>query len=319
MNDAMAHAAHGHDHHRAAGTTPLIVVLALTTAWTAAEIVGGVLSGSLALVADAVHMVSDNLSLALALIAIWLARRPATPDRTFGFRRGEILAALANGVGLVLVAAWVGYEAIRRLGDPPDVLGGWMLAIAGVGMGVNLLAVGVLSRSNRESLNVEAAFRHVVADLLGSVGVVVAAVVILATGWNLADPLVSLAVAVLILLSARDVLRESTGILMEATPGGIDAREVEREIVSVVGVASVHDLHVWTITSGFDALSAHVLVGRGEDCHRLRREVERILQARFGIEHTTLQVEHVADHLVTLDRGGRSLRLRSGRSDGAAQ
>jgi cobalt-zinc-cadmium efflux system protein len=294
-----AHAGHDHDHRSASGRA-LAIVLALTLGWTVVEIVGGVLTGSLALLADAGHMVSDNLSIALALGAIWLAGRPATPRRTFGYRRAEILAALGNGLALVLVAGWVAFEAIRRLGDPPEVLGGWMLAIAVVGAVVNLLCVGVLARSGRGTLNLEAAFRHVVADLLGSVGVIVAAVFVLVAGWDVADPLVSLVISVLIGWSAWGVLRDSTAILMEATPGGIDARAVEQAIVSVPGVASVHDLHIWTITSGFEALSAHVLVGRGEDCHGLRRVVEGVVHDTFGIDHTTLQVDHAVEVLVQL-------------------
>ena len=208
-----------------------------------------------------------------------------------------------NGLTLVLVSGWIVWEAIDRLDERPDVLGGWMLAVAAIGLAVNALAALILLRSGRESLNVEAAFRHVLADLLGSVGVLVAALVIVATGWTLVDPLVSLAIAVLIVASAWGVLRDSTAILMEQTPTRIDADAVARAIVDVPGVTSVHDLHVWTITSGFDALSAHVLVGRGEDCHALRRDVERALAESFGITHTTLQVDHdAADALLELRR-----------------
>ncbi|HEY7379619.1 MAG TPA: cation diffusion facilitator family transporter [Gaiella sp.] len=296
------HEGHAHDH-REAGARALLVVLALTTAYTVAEVVAGWLTGSLALLADAGHMLSDDLSIGLALLAIWLARRPATHRRSFGFKRAEILAAFLNGLALVLVSIWIVVEAVGRLSDPPEVLGGWMLAVALGGVAVNVLAFAILLRSARESLNVEAAFRHVVADLLASVGVVVAAVVILVTGWTKVDPLVSLAIAVLVLWSAWAVLRDSSQILLEATPSGVDAREVERAIVAVPGVHSVHDLHIWTITSGFDALSAHVLVARGDDCHARRLEIERMLARRFGIDHTTLQVDHAAGELIQIERG----------------
>ena len=249
---------------------------------TVVEVVGGVLTGSLALLADAGHLFSDSFAIGLALGAIVLARRPSTPSRSFGFQRAEILAAFVNGLTLVLVSGWIVWEAIDRLDERPDVLGGWMLAVAAIGLAVNALAALILLRSGRESLNVEAAFRHVLADLLGSVGVLVAALVIVLTGWTLVDPLVSLAIAVLIVASAWGVLRDSTAILMEQTPTRIDADAVARAIVDVPGVTSVHDLHVWTITSGFDALSAHVLVGRGEDCHALRRDVERVLAEPSG-------------------------------------
>ncbi len=256
---------------------------------------GGILTGSLALLADAAHMLSDNVSLALALFAVWLAGKPTTPERTYGFKRAEVLAALANGVTLVAVSIWIFYEAYRRFSDPPSVLGGWMLAIGLVGLLVNLAAGALLFRARSGNLNVEAAFRHVFADLLGTVGVIAAAVTILVTGWLAADPLVSVLIGVLILASSWTILRDSTTILLEAAPRGIDVRNVGERLAQAPGVVEVHDLHVWTITSGFPALSAHVLVGRGEDCHGRRRELEWLLQEEFGIEHTTLQVDHVRD------------------------
>lgn len=294
----------GHDHgERAATSRALGLALALTAAYTATEVVGGILTGSLALLADAAHMLSDNVALALALLAVWLARRPATPERTFGFKRAEVLVALANGVTLVALAIWIVVEAVRRLDDPPEVLGGWMLAIAVAGIAVNLAAGGILLRARTGSLNVEAAFRHVLADLLGSVGVAVAALVVLATGWLEADPVVSLLIAALVLASAWTILRDSTGILLEAAPKDIDTRAVGERLARAPGVVEVHDLHIWTITSGFPALSAHVLVGRGEDCHGRRRELERVLAEEFGIEHTTLQVEHAGDGDVLVELG----------------
>jgi cobalt-zinc-cadmium efflux system protein len=287
--------AHDHDHARVESRRALAVALVLTASYTLVEVVGGVLAGSLALLADAVHMLSDNVALALALVAAWLATKPSTPERTYGYKRAEVLAALANGVMLVALAIWIFVEAAMRLRDPGDVLGGWMLAIALLGIVVNVAAGLVLSRARNHSLNVEAAFRHVFADLLGSMGVAVAGIVILATGWVEADPLVSILIGVLVLLSTWSILRDSTAILLESTPRGIDADALGQRLASAPGVVEVHDLHVWTITSGFMALSAHVLVSPGEDCHGRRRELERLLRDEFGIEHTTLQVDHAVD------------------------
>jgi cobalt-zinc-cadmium efflux system protein len=284
-----------HDHASVASRRALSVALALTAAYTVVEVVGGVLAGSLALLADAVHMLSDNVALALALLAAWLATKPATTERTYGYKRAEVLAALANGVLLVALAIWIFVEATLRLRDPGDPLGGWMLAIAVVGILVNVGAGIVLWGARSHSLNVEAAFRHVFADLLGSVGVAVAGVVILATGWVEADPLVSILIGILVLVSTWSILRDSTEILLESTPRGIDAGGLGRRLAGAPGVVEVHDLHVWTITSGFPALSAHVLVRPGEDCHGRRRELERVLLDEFGIEHTTLQVDHAGD------------------------
>jgi cobalt-zinc-cadmium efflux system protein len=289
----MSHA-HQHDD-RAASRRALAWALALTTGFTIAEVVGAVLTGSLALLADAAHMLSDDLSLGLALFASWLAARPATAKRSFGYQRAEILAALANGVTLVLISIWIFYEAARRLDDPPEVLGGWMLLVATAGLLVNLAAAHILSRDQGESLNVSAALRHVLADVAGSVGVIVAALIILLTGWRYADPLVSVAIGLLILGSSWGIIRDSVRILLEATPAGIDSEEVGRRMAAVPGVREVHDLHIWTITSGFPALSAHVLVGRGDDCHARRRDIERLLHDDFHIEHTTLQVDHEHD------------------------
>jgi len=286
---------HGHDHGRVESRRALTIALVLTASYTVVEVVGGILAGSLALLADAVHMLSDNVALGLALVAAWLATKPATPERSYGYKRAEVLAALANGVTLVALSIWIFVEAAMRLRDPGDVLGGWMLAIALVGLAVNLAAGIVLMRSRSHSLNVEAAFRHVVADLLGSLGVAIAGVVILTTGWVEADPLVSILIGVLVLASAWSILRDSTEILLESTPRGIDAAALGRRLASAPGVVEVHDLHVWTITSGFPALSAHVLVRPGEDCHGRRRELELLLHDEFGIEHTTLQVDHAGE------------------------
>lgn len=257
-----------------------------------AEVVGGLLTDSLALLADAGHMLSDSFSLFLALGAVALAARPVTAKRTFGFKRAEILAALINGVLLVVVSVWIIVEAIRRIGDPPDVLGGWMLAVAVTGLLVNLIAAWVLYRSGGESLNVKAALRHVLADVAGSVGVIVAALIILTTGWELADPIVSIVISVLIAASAWSILRDSVDVLLEAAPPGMDTERIGWAMAGVQGVEQVHDLHVWQITSGMPMLSAHVLVGPDTDCHSTRSDLEALLRREYEIEHTTLQVEH---------------------------
>ena len=289
---------HEHPHERSRGEShrALVLVLALTATFTVAEVVGGLLTGSLALLADAGHMLSDTLSLGLALFAAWLAGRPATPERSFGYQRAEILAALFNGVTLVAISIWIFIEAYSRLREPPEVLGGWMLAVAALGLLVNAVGALILSRSEGDNLNVQGALRHVIADALGSVGAIVAALVIVLTGWRYADPLVSVAIGLLILASSWSLLRDSINILLEATPRSIDAEEVGRRMVGAEGVVEVHDLHIWTITSGFPALSAHVLVSQSEDCHARRRDLEKLLAHEYGISHTTLQVDHVGDH-----------------------
>jgi cobalt-zinc-cadmium efflux system protein len=286
---------HAHQHSRARSRRALGLVLLLTATYMVVELVAGLLTGSLALLADAGHMLGDVGALGLALGAAWLASRPATPDRSFGFQRAEILAALVNGLVLVAIAIWVFVEAIARLDDPPEILGGWMLLVALVGLAVNVVAASILMRAAGESLNAQAALRHVFADLASSVGVAIAAIVILATGWEQADPIAGMAIALLILASTWSILRDSVVILLEATPSGIDAREVGRRMAAAEGVVEVHDLHIWTITSGFPALSAHVLVARGDDCHARRLELEQMLAGEFGLEHTTLQVEHVGE------------------------
>jgi cobalt-zinc-cadmium efflux system protein len=284
--------AHAHDERLRGDRRALRLALVLVLAFAAVEAVAGVAADSLALLADAVHMLSDGGSLALALFALWLAGRPATPERSFGFRRAEILAALANGALLVALAIWIFVAAVRRLADPPEVDGRTMIVVGAVGLAVNVAAAGVLRRAGRASLNVRAALRHVLADLLGSAGVVVAGVLVVTFGWQRADPVTSIAVGALVLFSSWGVLREATAILMEQTPSGVDAAAVGRAVAGHPHVVDVHDLHIWTITSGFPSLSAHVLVEPGADCHGIRAELEAVLRERFGLEHTTLQVEH---------------------------
>jgi cobalt-zinc-cadmium efflux system protein len=246
-------------------------------------------------------MLSDSISLGVALVAVRLAQLPPTANRSFGLRRVEVLGALFNGVTLVAIAIWIFIEAIGRLEDPPEVLGGGMLAVALGGVLVNLLAAAVLHRAGATGLNMRAALRHVIADLLGSLGAVIAAVIILASGWLEADPLIGILIGLLILASSWGVLRDSVAVLLEASPRGLDAREVGEAMVSVAGVEEVHDLHVWEVTSGFPALAAHLLVGRADDCHAVRREVESMLHERFGLGHTTLQVDHSGGQLLQIE------------------
>jgi cobalt-zinc-cadmium efflux system protein len=269
-----------------AGALGLIVGLLV------AEIVVGLAASSLALLADAGHMLTDAAALGLALVAASFARRPPGGSWTFGFRRVEILAALANGITLALVGIWIVFEAVRRLVSPPDVDGGLVLALAGAGILVNLAAAALLAGPSRNSLNIRGAFLHVTTDLAAFVGTAVAGALILVTGWNRFDPLASLAVAGLIFWSSAILLRESSRILLEISPGEMPPDEVAEAMLAVPDVVEVHDLHVWTVGSGFPALSAHVLVPPNEDCHGVRRELERLLEDRFGIDHTTLQVDH---------------------------
>ena len=286
---------HEHGPDRTRSTRALAGVLVLTAAYAVLELVGGLLTGSLALLADAGHMAGDVFALALALFAGWLAGRPATLQRSFGYQRAEILAALANGIALVAIAVWIFIEAVDRLADPPEILAGWVLVVALAGLVVNLAGALILAGERVRSLNVRAAFLHVLADLAATVGVICAALVVLATGWRQADAVAGIGIGLIVLASSWTILRDSLSILLEAAPAGIDAAEVGRRMAAAEGVVEVHDLHIWTITSGFPALSAHVLVRSGDDCHSRRRELEQMLEHEFALRHTTLQVDHVGE------------------------
>lgn len=292
--------AHAQGHgHTAADTArgnakALWIALALNAVYTACEALAGFLTDSLALLADAAHNLSDVAALGIALVATLLAARPATPQRSFGYKRAEILSALANGVLLVVVSILIFYESARRLANPEDVAGGWLIVVAGIGIVVNVASGLVLWRQQSDNLNMRAAILHLGGDALASLGVVVAGAIIIATGWLEADPVVSILIGVLILASSWTVLRDAVSILLEEAPRGIDAAEVGRRMAASQGVVDVHDLHIWTITSGFPALAAHVLVRPGEDCHAKRRELESLLRDGYGIEHTTLQVDHAS-------------------------
>ena len=291
--------AHGHHHgldeRRRADRRALAVALALIVAFMGGEIAAGIVAHSLALLADAGHMLTDAAALALALVAASLAGRPPRGRWTFGFSRLEVLAAQANGIALALVGVWIVYSAVRRLVHPSEVRGGLVLATALVGVAVNLGATAALARGRRGSLNVRAAFLHVATDLAAFAATAAAGALVLATGRDRFDPIASLLVAALLLWSSGGLLRESTRIFMEGSPGEVDPTTVGRALVAHPHVVEVHDLHVWTVTSGFPALSAHVLVEQGADCHGLRRELERLLADRFELTHTTLQVDHAPE------------------------
>jgi cobalt-zinc-cadmium efflux system protein len=293
------HARGGHAHHHGGGSLrSLTIALVLNAAYTLVEAIAAIAAGSLSLLADAGHNLSDVVALSVAAGAVLLARRPATPNRSFGFRRAEILAALVNAVSLLVIAIVVFVGAARRFADPPEVPGGWLVVVASLGLLVNALGAAAVFRRDRRDLNLRAAYVHLVGDALGSLGVIVTGVVIVTTGWPYADPIAGALIAVYLVVSSWSVLRESTLVLLEATPRGLDAEEIGRAIAGEPGVVEVHDLHVWQITSGFPSLSAHVLVHEGDDCHAIRRNVELMLGDRFGISHTTLQVDH--EHVARL-------------------
>lgn len=289
------HAHHGHGASADADRRWLAVALALIASFMAVEVVVGIIASSLALLSDAAHMLTDAASIALALFAAQLAARPPSRRYTFGLGRAEILSAQLNGASLLVLAGVIAIEAVRRLFDPPDVEGGLVIVIGVLGGLINVAAAWALSKSERRSLNVEGAMAHVLADLYGSVAAATSGVVIVLTGLGEADGVAALVVALLMLRSGWRLLRDSSRILLEGSPKNIDVDEVGRALARHPGVAEVHDLHVWEVTSGFPALAAHVLVPEGDDCHARRRELEALLHDRFGVEHTTLQVEHEAE------------------------
>jgi cobalt-zinc-cadmium efflux system protein len=289
------------DTRRAENRRRMLIAAAINAGMVAAGVVGGVLTGSLALLADAGHVLSDLGAIGLALAAAGLAARAAGPRRTFGFQRSEVIAALANGLVLVAVAVVIVIAAIGRLGDPPSVEGWGVVALGLVALAGNGAATWVLARGRRDDINLEAVLRHTAADALGALGVVVSGVVLIATGWKPIDPVMAIAIAVLILASSVRLVREPLDVLMEAAPAGLDADAVAKALCSIGGVRGVHELHVWSVTAGFEALAAHVVVAQGEDRDRARREVEFMLRQRYGIKHTTLQMEEEADDSALLD------------------
>ena len=303
---AHAHPAQSPSPHAATDHGKLARTLALILAFIAAEVTIAVVAHSLALLSDAAHMLSDAAAIGLSLVALRLAARPAGGALTFGLKRVEILSAQANGVSLLILAAFITYEAITRLFSPPSVRAGLVLGVALLGVLVNLLAVGMLAGANRDSLNVEGGFRHVLTDLYGFIGTALAAAVIMLTGFQRADPIASLCIAALMARSAYWLLKASGRVFLEAAPEGLDPEAIGRALVAQPCVVEVHDLHVWEVTSGFPALSAHVLVASEDDCHAARRDMEAMLRERFGIDHTTLQVDHAGGELLTIQPSGRA-------------
>jgi cobalt-zinc-cadmium efflux system protein len=283
-----------HDHHRAAGRRGLKIVLALVGTFMVVEFVGGWLANSLALMADAAHMLTDVVAIALALLALYFARRPAPPEKTYGYLRLEILAALLNGVILILISLGVLWEAYRRLRVPAEVETGIMLAVASAGLVVNVTAAAVLHRSAGHSLNVRGAYIHILGDLLGTLGVLTAALVIRTTGWLAADPITSIVVACLILISAYKLVRESVDILLQSVPAHLDLHEIRAALADIPGLDGIHDLHVWTVTSGYYAMSGHAVIDDPARHQPVLEQVHRLMRSRFGIRHVTFQLEHEA-------------------------
>jgi cobalt-zinc-cadmium efflux system protein len=276
----------------------LAIALALTTSFMFVEVVAGLISRSLALLSDAGHMLTDAGALALALVAQNLAARERTERRTFGYRRAEILAALINGTVLGASAIWIIVEAVRRFSEPRQILGGPMLVVAGLGLIINLIAAWLLAHGGHGNINTRAAAAHVASDAAGSVAAMIAAGLVLGFGWNIADPIASIVISLLILWGAWRLVRESVDVLMEGTPAGVDPNALEEVIRTAPGVASLHDLHVWCISDGFPVVTVHVVLdgsGHGTD---VSHAVARRIQERFGIEHVTVQPEPPATKLV---------------------
>ena len=290
---------HGHGHAHGvsedADTRRLGAALGLIVGFMAVEVAVGILAHSLALLSDAAHMLTDAGALLMSLWVIRLVKRPSGGSLTFGLKRSEILSAQANGGTLLVLAGLIVYEGVHRLVSPPPAGGLAILIVALGGIAVNLLATLQLSKANRQSMNIEGSFQHLLTDLIAFIVTAVAGALILATGWTRADGVAALVVAAVMLRSAWGLLRDSGRVLLEAAPEGVDVPEIGRAIAAHPHVASVHDLHVWEISSGFPSLSAHVLVHEGDDCHGIRRELERLLHDRFQIDHTTLQVDHAPD------------------------
>jgi cobalt-zinc-cadmium efflux system protein len=291
---------HGHGHGHGEDARRIGLALALILAFMVAEIVVGVLAHSLVLLSDAAHMLTDAGALAMSLVVLRLAALPAGGNRTFGLRRSEILSAQANGAALLVLAGLIVYTSVRRLVSPPHAGGTAILVVALVGIGVNLLATWQLSGANRRSLNIEGSFQHVLNDLFAFIATAIAGGVILATGWVRADAVAALLVAALMLSASWRLLRDSGRVLLDIAPAGLPVQEIGTAMASHPGVVQVHDLHVWEVTTEFPTLSAHVLVEPGADCHGIRRELETLLLDRFGLEHTTLQVEHASANLVQI-------------------
>ena len=294
------HGTHEHAHDlRGASRRHLTAALVLIVGYMIAEIIGGIISGSLALIADAGHMLADAASIGLALAALHFSARPASARRTFGYRRLEILAALVNAVTLWLIAAWVVYEAYHRFTVMPDVRGDIMLSVGSVGLVVNLVAAWILHRSAGHSVNVEGAYQHVMADLLGSIGVVVSGILVWGFNWRIADPILSVIIGILILVSSWRLLGKVIHVLLQGVPQHVDIGRLCRKMEEVAGVGSIHDLHVWSLASDYDVLTAHVVVDPDvEEMGFIRNRLREIASRDFGIRHVTLQLEDTAEDCI---------------------
>ena len=302
-HDHHGHGHHGHDHsHDLRGTSKrsLAIALILISSFMLAEVVGGVISGSLALLSDAGHMVTDAMSIALALFAMKVADRPPSAERTFGYRRAEVLAAMVNALSLWVIALWVLVEAYHRIRDVPHIEGGLMLVVGILGLFVNVAAAWVLHRSSKHSMNVEGALRHVMADLLGSVAVVISGVVIVIWEWTIIDPILSVVIALLVGHSSWRLTVKVFKVLLEGVPDHIDVYRLCSDIEDVRGVTLLHDIHVWTISSGLEALTAHVLIDPDYegDKEALLRRLKEIPHDKFGIDHVTIQMEETLEGCV---------------------
>lgn len=302
---------HKHDHQHShshgvsadADSKRLTVALALIVGFMVVEVVVGILVHSLALLSDAAHMLTDAGALAMSLVVIRLVRRPAGGNLTFGLKRTEILSAQANGATLLVLAALIVYEGIQRLIAPPQPGGLAIVVVALVGIGVNLLATWQLAKASRQSMNIEGSFQHILTDLFAFIATAIAGAIILFTGFDRADGIASLLIAAIMLRAAYGLLKDSGRVLLEAAPEGMSVKQISEAIAAHSHVDNLHDLHVWEVSSGFPALSAHVLVRPGDDCHAVRRELEQMLDERFGIDHTTLQVDHsLGEQLLAIER-----------------
>lgn len=287
------HGHFGHHHHGDGNKKPLAIAMGVTFGILVAEVVGGIITNSLALLSDAAHMFSDVAALGLSLLAIWFSGRSATLLRTYGFYRAEVLAALVNGATLVGVSLYIFKEAYDRFQNPPEVQSGLMLVVASIGLIANLISAWVLSRGDghKQNLNVRGALLHVIGDALGSVGAIAAGVIMMYTGWYYADPIISVIIGLLVLLSSWRLLRDTVHVLLEGTPSHIDVRNLKKNMLTVQGVKHVHDLHVWTVSSNFISMSGHVSIYEGMDGQHILRELTHMLRDKFGLSHTTIQIE----------------------------
>ena len=326
-DDHAGHDHHGHGHHdhahdlRGTSRRSLLIALALISTYMVAEIIGGILSGSLALIADAGHMATDAAAILMALVAMRIADKAASAERTFGYQRTEVLAALVNTVALWLIAGWIVFEAYHRIFQEEVHIDGLPVLLVGLGgLAVNIIAAWILHASSEHSMNVEGAFQHVLADLLGSVGVILSAGLVLAFGWVIADPILSFVIAALIVYSSRHLMWSVLNVLLEGVPAHIDVYKLCNDIEEVEGVTLIHDVHVWTITSGSEAFSAHILMDPSYegDMERVRARMMHIVHDEFGISHATIQLEHTArdcnedhhvDHLLAESRETHALRF----------